>query len=248
MTWPCFGTGVALPPVPDARALPRAAARLRSVTSLTDAELIWAMPGRPPGRDRMEGPSDPPSENEKGVAPLRRNPLNTMAHRPGLEPGTCGLTVRGRARNLPRKPKISNALSRRRPTEPRRPSRCRTRRVGIAAWRAGSRSRSTACVAAPPNRARTEPPPKPNRAGKRELLQGLAAAQRPAPTEPAGRAAFWIPGNLETWRAAVASQDARFPGFQVPGSRAGSGPSISLNGHNQSSETMLRSGLCSRTC
>ena len=31
-------------------------------------------------------------ENEKGLA--EANPLNFLAPRPGLEPGTCGLTVR----------------------------------------------------------------------------------------------------------------------------------------------------------
>ena len=69
-----------------------------AATTMTEMQRATPKSGpcdvRPPGPDLARGPADYSSGCEKGAAPRRRNPLNWMAPRPGLEPGTCGLTVR----------------------------------------------------------------------------------------------------------------------------------------------------------
>jgi hypothetical protein len=75
----------------------------------------------------------PISKSTKGLGTMP-NPLISMAPRPGLEPGTYGLTEQHTVKSLTRKPKICIEFFRGPAEVPHRPNLFRTSMVGTAWW------------------------------------------------------------------------------------------------------------------
>jgi len=129
------------------------------VQGVADAQVAFtdAVPSRV--APATSGATRHPSGNEKGVAPRRRDPSNWMAPRPGLEPGTCGLTGQRRAGRGATSAKKRNGFSGGEGRGRDAPNLFRTVSVGIHPAPPGAANRNNGLRRRRPNGVRTCPSP-----------------------------------------------------------------------------------------